>query len=255
MKLGLDEYAYLTSPIHSWEPRAKLIGLLVLIFAFATVQSLWLIPLMMAVTVALLWLSRLPFSYVRNRLKVPGIFILFLAIMLPFVSGDTILVQVGPLALRLEGTQAMVLIASRFVCILTVSLILFGTAPFLSTIKALRGMGLPSILADMILLTYRYLFELAEMLATMRTAIRMRGFDGSKLNRRMLGTLASLIGSMLVRSYEQAEQVYKAMILRGYGSGSLSPGEFHTSPLDWLKSALAVGTACLLVIMQVWSNL
>ena len=34
MKLGLDQYANLDSPIHRWEQRSKLVALIALIFAF-----------------------------------------------------------------------------------------------------------------------------------------------------------------------------------------------------------------------------
>ena len=72
MKLGLDAYAHLDSPLHRWETRSKLIALLVLIFAFAAVQSLWLLLPMVVATAVLFILSRLPFAYLRQRLGIPG---------------------------------------------------------------------------------------------------------------------------------------------------------------------------------------
>lgn len=249
-QLGLDQYAHLRSPIHRWESRAKLIGLVVLIFAFSAVRDVRLLPAMYGVTALLFALSRLPGSYLLGRLKLPGYFLLFLVLLLPFVSGETVLWQLGPLALRWEGILNAVIIASRFLCIITVTLVLFGTSPFLTSIKAMRSLGLPPILADMILLTYRYLFEMADMLATMRTAIRVRGFDGSQLNRRSLSTLASLVGSLLVRSYEQAEQVYNAMILRGYGADRAAAYEHRTGTYDMVLCGAAISVAVIFVVAQ-----
>lgn len=249
-QLGLDRYATLDSLIHRWEPRAKLIGLLILIVAFSTLRDWRLLPFLYLITAILFWLSQLPYQYLLSRLKLPGYFIAFLVILLPFISGSTELVRFGPLVLRQEGLMNALIIASRFTCIITVTLVLFGTAPFLTSIKALRSLGLPDILADMILLTYRYLFEMADMLQAMRTAIRLRRFDGSKFSRENLVTLASLIGSLLVRSYEQAEQVYKAMVLRGYGTRNVDLDGFSTSMRDTLLCGVSVMLAILLIGSQ-----
>ncbi len=215
MRLWLDEYAYLDSPIHRWEPRFKLIALLALIFAFSFVRGLWLVPVMVLITIVLYGLSRLPVGFLVSRLRYPGIFLLALALILP-LSGRTPLLDAGPVTLYEEGMLALLIIASRFVCILTVSLVLFGTAPFATTIKAMRSLGLPAILADMMMLSLRYIFEIGDRLERMERAMRLRGFRGSRFNWRNLRVLASMAGSIFVRSYEQADRVYKAMQLRGY---------------------------------------
>ena len=219
MKLSLDKYAYLNSPIHSWEQGSKLIALLALIFAFAFVDKLVLLPAMIGVTAILFILSRLPLSFLLTRLRYPGWFITAVVIFLPLTMGDTIIFNLGSLSIKAEGCRAMVLIVTRFVCILTVSLVLFGTAPFLTSIKAMRFLGLPGVIVDMMLLTYRYLEQFGESLKKMQRAMRLRGFNSHGFNRRNFNMLANLAGSLLVRSYEQSQRVYQAMILRGYGYG------------------------------------
>lgn len=217
MTRGLDTYAYLKSPIHRWEPRCKLVALLALIFAFAFVQQLILLPAMVIVTLIYYGVSRLPVTFLLKRLRYPGFFLVAIAILLPFSVGDTVIWQASFLTLRQEGLLALTLVITRFLCILTVGLILFGTAPFLTSIKAMRSLGLPAVLADMTLLSYRYIEQFGEDLRRMQTAMRLRGFRVNTLSRRNLTVLASLIGSLLVRSYDQSQQVYQAMILRGYG--------------------------------------
>lgn len=232
MNLGLDEHAHLDSPLHRWEPRNKLVGLMALIFAFSFVQDLRLLPAMLAATAALYVLSRLPVSFLLTRLRAPGFFLLFVAILLPFFSGSTVLVRIGPLALRQEGCLELLPILAKFVSILTVGLVLFGTAPFLTTIKAMRALGLPAILADMTLFSYRYIYEIGNDLQTMETAMGLRGFRARRPGSRTLGVLASLAGSILVRSYERSDRIYKAMILRGYGRAPRRRDEFQAQPRD-----------------------
>ena len=223
MKLALDRYAYLDSVIHHWEQRSKLIALLVLIFAFAFVEHLILLPAMVVITATFFHLSRLPFSFLISRLRYPGWFILGVVIFLPFVAGDTVLFSLGFLEIKQEGCLQVLLILIRFLCILTISLILFGTAPFLTSIKAMRSLGLPQTIVDMMLLSYRYLEELGDTLQTRQRAMKMRGFKNKKFSLRNLKILAGLTGSLLVSSYEKSKGVYQAMLLRGYGQRPTSP--------------------------------
>lgn len=216
MKFGLDRYAHLNSPIHRWQPESKLIGLGTLMIAFAGVEQLILIPVMLGISAIVYRLSQLPASFWQTRLRYPGLFLVGVVSLLPFFSGQTVIWQVAFLTLRQEGCLAMLLIASRFVSIMTICLVLFGTCSFLRTIKAMRSLGLSPILADMTLLSYRYIFEIGQQLATMGTAMRLRGFQPRSLTGRNLKIFASLAGTLLVRSYEQSEQVYNAMRLRGY---------------------------------------
>lgn len=215
MKIQPDAHAHLATPLHRWDPRYKLIALLVLIFAFSSIKSLYLVPVMFAVTGTLFLSSRLPAAFLLARLRLPGFFLLLMTAVLPFLSGQTPLLALGPLTVKQEGCLDLLLITSKFLCILTTGVILLGTSPFLTTVRAMRALGLPPLLADMILFSYRYLFDTAEKLKTMQTAMRLRGFRPRGIKGLLV--LASLAGTILVRSYEQSERVYKAMVMRGYG--------------------------------------
>jgi cobalt/nickel transport system ATP-binding protein len=226
VKPDLEHYTHLNSPLHRWEPRAKLIGLMILMFAFACVQDLRLLPAMVAVTSLLFWFSQLPLAFLLSRFRYAGFFLLAMILLLPFLSGDQVIWQWGSLAIYQEGSLAALLISGRFFCIFTLSLLLLGTTPFLTTIKAMRSLGLPVILSDMTLLAYRYLHEIGDDLQRMQQAMRLRAFQTQPRSRvewrtvwTDLNRLASLAGTLLIRSYEQSERVYKAMRLRGYGWG------------------------------------
>jgi len=235
MKIAIvDEYTHLDSPLHHWELRCKLIGFLVLIFAFSYVRDLVMLLVMIAVTGAIFSISRLPVSFLLRRLRYPSFFLLVVVLVLPFISGQTIVMSLGPLDLRQEGLLSVLLIAVRFLSILTVGLVLVGTAPFVNTIRAMRALGLPAIMADMVLLTFRYLHEIGSDLRKMQIAARLRGFRHHRFSLRGLSVPAWLSGSILVRSYERSEWVYKAMILRGYGQATTLPDEYQIHPRDIL---------------------
>jgi cobalt/nickel transport system permease protein len=244
MNLTLDAYAHRDSPLHRWEPRCKLVALLVLLFAFAFVRDLRLLPAMLLVTAGLYAASRLPAALLLSRLRYPGMFLLLFALLVPLLVGSTILLKIGPLAFYREGLLFLLLVATRFTSILTVGIVLFGTTPFMTSVRALRALGLPEILADMTLLTYRYLHDLGRDLRTMQTAMRLRGFQGRGFRPRNLRMPAALVGSLLVRSYARSERVYQAMILRGYGH---APARYAPMPVPVTRSDLLALVATLLV--------
>lgn len=221
MKLGLDTYADLDSVIHRWEQRSKLVAMIALMFAFAFVDTLILLPAMILVTAILYKLSGLPLSFLRQRLRYPGLFILVVVILIPFVTQGTVLLDLGFVSITVEGIRTVLLVATRFLCILTVGLVLFGTAPFLTSVQAMRSLRLPAIMVDMTLLAYRYLEELGETRLTMQRASHLRGFRSNRLNFHTLRTLSGLAGSLIIHSYDRSERVYQAMRLRGYGHGRL----------------------------------
>ena len=256
---SLDTYVHRESVIHRWSPRLKLVSLVGLMFAFATVRQLALVPWMLGLAAVLYGLSGLPLKFLRQRLSYPGLFILALVVLLPLTVGDTVLGQWGWLTLRQEGLMATLLIVGRFLSILTLGFILLGTTPFLTLLHAMRSLGLPTILADMTLLSYRYLFEIAAMLATMQQAMRLRGFGQKRqrwlrVNRQTMEQLAMLAGNLLIRSYEQSDRVYKAMRLRGYGYGTKSVvgqnAAAQPCTLSWGLAGLVLAAAIALVIAE-----
>lgn len=252
MQLQLDRYAYLDTPLHRWEPRCKLVAMMALIFAFSFVSDLRLLPVIIAVTGAMYVYSGLPLSFLLSRLRLPAFFLLAVAVILPFASGQTVLFQLGPLAVKEEGCLDLLRIAVKFFSLLTLGLILFGTMPFLTAVKAMRAMGLPFILADMTLFAYRYLFEIGDDLKTMQTAMRLRGFRNRNLGG--LGTLASLAGTILVRSYEKSDRVYKAMILRGYGQPASFKEDFKARACDVAGLLLLISAAAAVVAAELFMH-
>lgn len=241
----IDEYAHLDSPLHRWELRCKLIGFLVLIFVFSYVHDLAMLLVMIAVTAVIYAVSRLPVSFLLKRLRFPSLFLLVVILILPFVSGQTIIMSLGPLDLRQEGLFSVLLISIRFLSILTVGIVLFSTAPLTDNIKAMRSMGLPAIMADMVLLAFHYLYEIGNDLSKMQVAARLRGFSHRRFALQGLSVPAWLSGSILVRSYERSEWVYKAMLLRGYGQTVHTQQQFqiHSRDIAILVLFLVVAAA------------
>jgi cobalt/nickel transport system permease protein len=231
-----------------WEARHKLLGFTALIFGFAFVRDLRLLPLLLIAGGFIYYLTALPLSYLFSRMRLPGFFLLMLAIVLPFGSGQTILAGIGPFALKLEGSLNLLLITVKFISILTLTVALFASTPLTGLVGAMRSLGVPSLLAEMLLFTHRYIFQLSADLRRTRNAANLRGFQGKSLFS--LKTLAYMVGTLLVRSHDQSERVFQAMTLRGYGREAM-PVEKKTAVLsDRLALAGVLALAASLVLAQ-----
>ena len=157
------------------------------------------------------------------------------------------------MAIRQEGLVAMGLIAGRFLSIVTLGVVLLGTTPLLTLIDTLVSLGLPPLMAEMTLLAYRYLFDIADQLAHLRQAMRLRGFQPGG-NRQSWQQLAAVTGTLLVRSYEQSERIYKAMRLRGYGNSrnQFSQIQGWGQTTDIAAIGLCATIALTLIGLQIW---
>lgn len=244
------------SAIHRWAVRPKLLSLLALMFAIAMVRHLSLLPWCFVVVGSLYVWSRLPLRYLLRRLPYPGLFILAMVGLLPWISGETVLWQGAFLTLYLEGLQSAALIAGRFLAILLTGFVLLGTTPFLDLMQGLRSLGLPPLLADMALLTYRYLFDVASQFATMRQAMAMRGYGWLRQTvSRHWNWLVAVFGSLLLRSYERSQRVYKAMLLRGYGQNATLPHKLvagDRAATSWLPTGLTLLATLSIILGEIF---
>lgn len=237
-----------TSPIHKMDTRFKLIGMLALSFSIAFLTEIKILFIAFLVSISMLFLSKLPISFVLNKLKLPGILIGVLAVMTLFFSSGEIVFKFGSLTVTKEGINGLTLLMLRFMSMMCLMIILFSTTTITQIIKAFRDLKLPMLLCDMILFTYRYLFELYRDFTTMQTSLRLRGHRIKSL--KAMKTLASMNGALLIRSYEQSERVYYAMTLRGYGEEVKHSKGLRPSSSDYAWFILFIITSLLLLFFQ-----
>lgn len=237
--------------LHSLDPRIKLLSLTILAFTYSFVSKPGLLAVIAAATFFLLAVSGLSGFFILRKLKLPSFIILALIITLPLVSGDTVLASLGPVSLRQEGLHSSLLIGTRFFCIIATALIIFNTSPLLDYIKAMRAMKLPWIMADMILLVFRYLQVIGDDYKRMRSSMKVRGFNGNRFNLKTLRTIAWLSGGLLVRSFERSDWIYRSMRIRGYGSRHTCRHDFQIGRIDLTVFAAVILTAGCLVVSEI----
>lgn len=234
---------YGMSLFHQWQPESKVLGLVPLLFVIAAIDRLWVLAIALGGVVLVYGGAGLPWRRWWQRLAVLAVFCLGLGLLLLFQRGETPWVRWGELVIFWEGLRAALVLAGRLITLATLAMVLLETTTFSEWLQVLRTFGIPPFLTDVLVLSYRYIFELRPMLMRMQQAMMLRGF---RPHWRRLGRIAALIGTFLIRSYDRSEQVYQAMRLRGYGLRSRQ--QKRTYPRLYSYHGLGIGVCWLVGI-------
>lgn len=244
----IDRYASLDSPMHRFDPRAKIIAFLFLIFSIVLLYNLKLAFIGLFVSILFLVASKLPFRFVLQHIKWVSLFIIPFIVIMPFtVKGDEIFSFDG-IKMTYEGLRYGILVAVRAFSAVILIFPMIATTRFETTLKALEQLKVPSILVQMLMFTYRYIFVFVDELQRIWTAMESRGF---KLRTTLyaLRTIGKALGMLFVMSYERAERVYRAMRSRGYTGSQKTLAEFKICMKDYVLAVFIIAFAvCLHVI-------
>lgn len=221
MHIDIDEKAHLHSMIHRMDIRAKIISILAAALIISSCRTIPAALLSAAFALLLTLFSGIPLQFYLRKIYYPVIFLIPLFIFLPFSSGGEVLIPIWIFNIYTDGILISMLISIKVISIIILINIMISTATFRDTAAALRTLKIHDKMLNIILFTYRYFFVFFEALRKMKIALILRG-SKNRSTVKSLGTSANLAGSILVRSYEQTERIYQAMLLRGYSGKIVS---------------------------------
>ncbi|MBT8762708.1 cobalt ECF transporter T component CbiQ [Desulfohalobiaceae bacterium Ax17] len=227
-----QEFIAYKSFIHSLDPRIRLVQAFILSVVLALSSSLPVLSAGIASAVILYFLSCLPLQKLLSRLLVINTFILFLWAVLPFSYPGQTLFSLGPLSASKEGLILALQITLKANAIMTIFIALISTIPVPTIGYALQQLGLPEKLTYLLIFSFRYIFVLEEEKKRLLRSLKVRGFN-PKTNLHTYKTYACLLGLILVRSWDRAEQVHKAMLCRGFQGKFYSLHKFSLTKKDF----------------------
>jgi len=226
----IDRYAALDSPLHNLEARSKILAFTALIVCVLSVPvgsgSLFLAHFFVAAM--LMGFSQVPLTYIMGRIL----------IILPFIV-------LASLAVPWRGYQGLAILFARAILCLMLLILLTNTTRFVELLRGLRKLGCPRILVVNLSFLYRYFFVLTEEALRMKQARDCRRIGRAPF-REELRILSSMLGTLLIRSFERAERMHSAMLSRGY-SGDFPVTEART--FTWRDLVFLVGVALFIALI------
>ena len=118
-------------------------------------------------------------------------------------------------------------------------LVLIGSTGYYGLCRSMQRLGVPAVFTTQLLFVYRYLYVLIEEAAAMQQARDARSFGRRSYPLKIWGTL---VGQLLIRTFDRAEQISRAMLARGF-SGRIPEGVFER-PAWKMRDTLFLAVWC-----------
>jgi cobalt/nickel transport system permease protein len=257
-----DRYHHGHSPLHSLDPRVKVIVTLAFILSNALLpDGAWIAFLLAwAFIIFATVISGLGvgFTFKRSFIALPfalaAITVLFSIPGKPVTSFQFLMWN---LTITDAGLLRFVSIVIRSWLSVQAAILLVAVTEFPKVIHALTHLRVPIIITVIISFLYRYLFVLTDEVMRMLRARQARSAAAAGVRSggsvawraRIAGHMA---GQLFLRSYERSDRIYNAMLSRGYKGElmTIHPHHFH-------RSDLIIGGLCILalVLMQIAGRL
>ncbi|MBI3989154.1 MAG: cobalt ECF transporter T component CbiQ [candidate division NC10 bacterium] len=151
------------------------------------------------------------------------------------------------LAITKSGLSSAFFLVLRVATSVSFAVLLVLTTRWPQLLKALRIFKLPQVFVLILGMTHRYLYLLIALIEEMHLAKKSRTIqrDGLRKEQRWV---ASRIGFLFGKSRRMADEVYQAMISRGFDGEARVLDTFRMTRMD----VLWLGLSVLLFVLALW---
>ena len=225
------------------DPRAKLIAFLFVLLAasftgsFPVLVGLYVLVLLAAVA------SHVPLDFFVRRVWL-GIPFFAGVIVIPamfLVSGPALFtLTLGPITIAptVPGVTGAIIFVTRVGVSVSLAVLLVMTTPWASILKALRSLRVPQVFVLVLSMSYRYIFlflHTTNGLFLARKSRMVGKTTGGESRRWITGTM----GTLMSRAFKMSNDVYAAMIARGFSGEMRAYAAFRMRMADWAVLAAA----------------
>jgi len=251
----IEKHAYRDSPVHRLDARVKILVTFAAIIAIVAVPystAVYSVGLMLLLFCAVLWgisglHPRIYFQRLALILPLWGIVILFQIFLTnPYYEEfHVVFTLFDGIHIYAESVEFALILFVKFVVSISFIILLSSTTRMQDLLEGASRMGLPPEFSLTLGMMARYLFVFGYMFRKIQHSLATRCFDPFDRHlpyRYRLKELGYTIGTFFVRSYEQGERTYTAMLCRGYGRHThIFVTKKPLVPADW--AFLSIGVA------------
>lgn len=259
--ITFGQYCEGRSPIHSLDPRMKIVTAILCIIAIFTAKSVGAFLILTFAAAILVGMTRLSPVLIIRGMK-PLIFVITLTAVLNifWITGDTPLLNIGFIHIYAEGIINAILIIIRILLLVIVTSVLltYTTTPLALTdgleqlLTPLRRLHVPvHEFSMMMTIALRFIPTLIDETQKIMNAQKARGanFSSGSLIERAKALIPILI-PLFISAFRRADELATAMECRCYtgGDGRTRMNVLHTGISDWIfaLSVILVGAAVII---------
>ena len=241
-----EDYASRKGFLQTLDPRLKTISILACILTAVSLKNVVSIVPLYLISIVLASVSLVPIGYFlfRTWVFIP-LFSLFIVIPTLFSAvtpGEQIVswhIFDTDLAVTHQGLDSAVLFVVRVTTSVSLAILLSLTTRHAELLKVARVFGVPQVFVLTVSMCYRYLYLFATIVENIFLAIRSRVgmVPHQKSGRNIVGWN---IANTWNRTTRMSEDVYKAMLSRGYTGEPRMLSGFHATFRDWFWMSFAL---------------
>jgi cobalt/nickel transport system permease protein len=251
-----DEYASQKGFLQSLDPRVKTIIFLLFILQILFTRNISILSGLYVLCLLLTFFSRinLIFFLKRTWVFIPlfSLFIAIPALFSFFTPGEPLFIFriIGiKLIITQQGFSGAILFVMRVITSVSFAVLLSITTRHFALLKVLRTFKIPQIFVMTIGMCYRYIYLFVEIIENTYQAMKSR--VGTVMHyKKGQQMVAWHMAYLWTRSYQLNEQVYNAMLSRGYRGEPVLLNDFRTNAKDWLCLLAAVVMMTAIFVMS-----
>lgn len=241
-----DEYALRKGFLQSLDPRVKTATFLLFIIQIVLTKNIIVLLYLYAICLALAYLSKIGLGFFLKRtwVFIPffSLFIAIPALFSIFTPGEALIAfNLAGLKLTIthQGLSGAALFVARVVTSVSFAVLLSITTKHFELLKVLRIFKIPQIFVMTAGMCYRYVYLFVEIIENTYLAVKSR--VGTKIHyKKGQHLVAWNIAFLWRRSYQLNEDVYKAMLSRGYHGEPATLDNLKIKTKDWLWVSLVL---------------
>ena len=240
-----EELASAPGVLQQLDPRLKLTALALVAVTASFTHSPVVLAGMAVLTLLLAAVSRVPVASFSGKVwGSAGVFGALLALPAAtfLITPGPVVVPLGPLSLTAPGLVTAATLVLRVVTSAGFALLIIWTTRWTDVLVALSTMGLPDVVVATLAMTQKQIVSLMRTVEQLHLARESRTLSaGSATENRawVVGRMAFVIK----KSVKTADDVYDAMLARGFSGSMHSLAALSSTARDWAWFA-AVAFAC-----------
>ena len=224
------------------DPRIRLATLVLFAVAVSLMHAIWALVAFIVLTVVLAAASRVPvLSFVRKVWLSAGLLALLIALpsALAWFTPGRAVVSVGPLTFTAPGLLGVATLVTRVVAAAGFALLIIWTMRWSDLLRALGALRMPDVVVATLAMTQKQILTLLRTVEQIHLARESRTLTlgTTRANREWVTERMAFV---VRKSLKTADDVYDAMLSRGYTGAMPSLRRLRVGPADWLWMAASV---------------
>ena len=245
-----EQHARLDGFLQRVDPRAKLGMFLAVVLAASLTSSYAVLVILYAVTLAAAIASRIPTDFFIKRVWL-GIPLFAGIVVIPsifFIPGPHLFeLAIGPLVIApsINGLLGALLLVMRVGVSVSLAVLLVMTTPWADILKSLRALRVPQVFVLILSMTYRYIFLFLHTVNGLFLARKSR-IVARTTGAEQRAWIGGTMGALMSRSFKMSNDVYAAMLARGFTGEMRTYSAYRMTVRDW---GLLAGSVALVVAL------